>query len=160
MSLSNEKQIKAELTPVLQSLQQGLGDNLVAVALFGSRARGDATPESDWDLLLLAHRLPERPLQRHFFLKALLPESWRARLSLLAKTLTEFESRVPSLYLDIALDAVVLFDPQGYLQDRLARLRGQIARLGLRRERFDGDWAWRWKAAPLTEWIVQWESAP
>jgi hypothetical protein len=28
-----------------------LGDRLIAVVLFGSRARGDADPASDWDLL-------------------------------------------------------------------------------------------------------------
>lgn len=159
MSLS-EEQVKETLNPMLQSLQQGLGEDLVAAALFGSRARGDATPESDWDVLLIAHHLPERPLQRHFFLKTMLPETWRARLSILAKTPSEFEARVPSLYLDIALDAVVLFDPQGYLQDRLAKLREQIARLGLHRERINENWVWRWKATPPSGWAVTWEAVP
>lgn len=35
--------------PVIESLRAGLGDNLVAVVLFGSRARGEAGPESDWE---------------------------------------------------------------------------------------------------------------
>lgn len=33
-------------------LRQSMGDDLVAVALFGSRARGDAKEWSDWDLLV------------------------------------------------------------------------------------------------------------
>jgi len=33
--------------------QQHFGNSLVAVVLFGSRARGDAKPESDYDIFLL-----------------------------------------------------------------------------------------------------------
>ena len=39
------------LSPVLDALRNGLGDDLVAVVLFGSQARGEADPQSDWDLL-------------------------------------------------------------------------------------------------------------
>jgi len=66
------------LAEVVRALKQGLGDNLVAVVLFGSQARREADPESDWDLLVLARRLPEKPLRRHFWLKELLPEAWRS----------------------------------------------------------------------------------
>ncbi|MDW8396795.1 MAG: nucleotidyltransferase domain-containing protein [Anaerolineae bacterium] len=75
-----EAHVKEALRPVVEALCQGLDGTLVSLALFGSRARGDATPHSDWDLLLIAHDLPARVLQRHFFLKTLLPERWRARL--------------------------------------------------------------------------------
>lgn len=47
MSPPAQEPLKATLAPVLQALHRALGDDLVAVALFGSRARGDATPESD-----------------------------------------------------------------------------------------------------------------
>lgn len=76
MSPPAQEPLKATLAPVLQALHRALGDDLVAVALFGSRARGDATPESDWDLLVIAHHLPARPLARHFHLKSRLPEEW------------------------------------------------------------------------------------
>ncbi|MEM3554410.1 MAG: nucleotidyltransferase domain-containing protein [Candidatus Micrarchaeaceae archaeon] len=156
MSLS-EEQVRELLQPVVEALRKGLGDDLVALALFGSRARGDAAPESDWDLLLIAHNLPERFLSRHFYLKSLLPKEWRARVSLLAKTPKEFEARLPSLYLDIALDALVLYDPQGYLHERLPKLRAWITHLGLRRERSKGDWGWRWQGEPPLEWTLSWE---
>ncbi len=148
------------LMPVVDALRQGLGPGLVAVALFGSRARGDAAPESDWDLLVIAEQLPDRPLERHFQLKGLLPESWRARVSILAKTPTEFEARLPALYLDIALDAVILHDPTGYLESRLAYIREQIRRLGLRRERSDSDLVWRWQAPPPRGWSLEWRKEP
>ncbi|MDW8396796.1 MAG: hypothetical protein RMM31_11195 [Anaerolineae bacterium] len=63
---------------------------------------------------------------------------------------------MPSLYLEIALDAVVLFDPQGYLQLRLARLQQAIARLGLRRERVGRDTTWSWQQPPAA-WSLSWE---
>lgn len=77
----SEAQIEQYLRPVVEALCQGLGADLTALALSGSRARGDATSESDWDVLLVARDLPMRPLQHHFHLKALLPEHWRARVS-------------------------------------------------------------------------------
>jgi uncharacterized protein len=58
-------------------LKGGLGDKLIAVVLFGSRARGDANEDSDWDLLLIARDLPERVLRRHLWLKGMLPVVWR-----------------------------------------------------------------------------------
>ncbi len=39
----------------------GLG--LRQVLLFGSRARGEARPDSDWDFLIIVDRKPERPLR-------------------------------------------------------------------------------------------------
>ncbi|MFQ3632367.1 nucleotidyltransferase domain-containing protein, partial [Roseiflexus sp.] len=42
---------------------------MAAVTLFGSRARGEAAPESDWDLLVIAKNLPERVMKHHALLK-------------------------------------------------------------------------------------------
>ena len=41
---------------IAEECRQELGDNLVEVRMFGSRARGEATPDSDLDLLFLTHR--------------------------------------------------------------------------------------------------------
>jgi len=48
MSPSSET-LSVVLAPLLETLRNGLGDDLVAVVLFGSRARGEAGPESDWE---------------------------------------------------------------------------------------------------------------
>ena len=45
---------------VVAALQNALGDRLIAVVLFGSRARGEVAPRSDWDFLVIAEDLPER----------------------------------------------------------------------------------------------------
>ncbi|MDZ7317488.1 MAG: nucleotidyltransferase domain-containing protein [candidate division KSB1 bacterium] len=158
MSRAKAEPAKILLKPVVKALEQGLTDDLVAVALFGSRARGDAEPESDWDLLIIAHNLPKRMLPRHFYLKSMLPREWCARISLLAKTPQEFEAQLPSLYLDIALDALVLFDPQGYLHEKFRKLCSWIDKMGLRRERLNGDWVWRWQQNRPVEWAPSWEN--
>ena len=49
-----------ELTLLLiqlrDELRRALGDNLIRVTLYGSQARGDATPDSDVDVLIVLHR--------------------------------------------------------------------------------------------------------
>jgi len=150
----------AVLDEAVQAMKQGLGADLVAVVLFGSQARGEADANSDWDLLLLARRLPEKPWQRHTQLKRLLPEAWRGRVSLLAKTPAEFEAHLPALYLDVALDGVVLYDTGDYMAQRLAYLRELLARRGLRRERAGGEMTWRWQQAPGPGWTLEWERTP
>lgn len=60
-----ERNVGREITPAVRALQQGLGKKLVAIVLFGSRARGDAMEESDWDILIIAEDLPELPMERY-----------------------------------------------------------------------------------------------
>ncbi|MBC7225957.1 MAG: nucleotidyltransferase domain-containing protein [Thermoflexales bacterium] len=144
------------LAPVVRALYHGLGNRLVAVVLFGSRARGDASPESDWDLLVVARDLPQRPFQRHLFLKRLLPAEWRGRVAILARTPEEFEARLPALFLDIALDGIILYDPQDYMAKRLAELRRLIQEYGLRRVQRGRDLVWNWDRPPGPDWSVEW----
>ena len=146
------------MSEVVAALRGGLGDDLVAVVLFGSRARGQADETSDWDLLLVARHLPEGTLDRHVWLKKLLPVAWRAQTTILAKTPQEFESYLSSLYLDIALDGVILYDSNGYMAKRLSDLKGLIEQKGLRRERIQDDLVWRWERFPGYGWALDWES--
>jgi predicted nucleotidyltransferase len=152
----SEKTDLTTLDQSIEALKRGLGDRLVAVVLFGSRARGEARQDSDWDLLVLAHDLPMRFFRRHRLLKQLLPPAERGRISLLAKTPEEFETSLPALYLDIALDGMVLYDPDRYIADRLVRLRQIIREKGLRRERVGRDLVWQWQEFPGFGWAVEW----
>lgn len=140
----------------VDALRAALGERLVAVVLFGSRARGDAHDGSDWDMLVIAEGLPESHFQRHVYLKRLLPPGARGEVSLISRTAAEFEANLPSLYLDIALDGRVLYDPDLYVTQRLATLKRIIRRKGLYREHTpDGD-VWRWKKAPVQPWRLEW----
>jgi|SRR5579875_335716 len=142
---------------VVEALRAGLGERLVAVVLFGSRARGDHRPTSDWDLLVITHQLPDDPLDRLRALKRLLPAGCRGTVALVARTPAEFEDHVPSLYLDIALDGQILYDPTGYAAQRLAQLRRLIEQAGLYRERTPAGDVWRWQAPPRGPWVMSWE---
>jgi predicted nucleotidyltransferase len=135
----------------VQALSDALGERLVAVALFGSRARGEASADSDWDLLVVVRGLPESPLERLISLKRLLPPRCEA-VSLLPRTPEEFEDHTSSLYLDIALDGKILYDPQGHMAERLSRLRRLIEGLGLYREPTEAGHEWRWRKQPTGPW--------
>lgn len=152
-----KEQNRLRLEDVVSALRQGLGDKLVAVVLFGSRARGDATDVSDWDLLVIARQLPSSPLQRHFQLTTLLPVEWRGQVSMLARTPAEFESHLSSLMLDIALDGIVLYDPEGYATQRLAALKRLITQRGLYREQIGRDFVWKWERFPGFNWSLEWQ---
>ena len=157
MNGSQSTQISS-LNEVVEELKERLTDGLVAVVLFGSRARGDAHEESDWDVLVIARNLPDRLFRRHAFLKAQLPPRWRAAISLLAKTPEEFEASLPSFYLDIALDGIVLYDPYRYMQEKLTHLQKLIDKKGLRREKIEGSFAWQWDKFPGFGWSIEWDT--
>ena len=147
------------LQEVVTALKQALGQRLIGVVLFGSRARGDAYETSDWDLLVIARDLPERSFARHLLLKNALPITWRARAAILAETPTEFEAALAAVYLDIALEGVVLYDPEAYVTKRLARLRRLIDARGLRRDVDQRDLTWHWQRFPGFDWSLEWEAA-
>ncbi len=147
------------LQAVVGALHRALGEDLIALVLFGSHARGDARPDGDWDLLIIARNLPQRHLSRYRMLKEQLPPSWRGRVSILAKTPAEFEAALSPLSLDIALDGQILYDPQGYAQARLQELRRLIETKGLRRERRDHDFVWHWQTFPGFGWSLSWKEA-
>jgi predicted nucleotidyltransferase len=151
--------VTAGISDAVDQLARTLGDRLVAVVLFGSRARGDSEENSDWDLLVIADDLPVRPLERLRRLKESLPPFWRGRVSFLVKTSTEFEASVSSLYLDIALDGRVLYDPRGYARHKLDALRRLLANKGLRRVRRGRDWVWEWEEFPGLDWSLTWQEA-
>jgi predicted nucleotidyltransferase len=133
-------------------LVQALGDRLVSVVLFGSVARGDASPDSDIDLLIVARDLP----RGHFARKRLLARAdsafeplladaraggVSARLARIVRTPEEARRRIP-LYLDLTEDAVLLHDPHGFFRGVIDEMRDSLRRLGSRRVRSGDSWYW------------------
>ena len=147
------------LQKVIDALRQAFGTALAGIVLFGSRARGEARPESDWDLLVLIDTLPSSPLERCKALRRTLPARWRGRVAIIAKTPLEFETEFPSYYLDLATDGQILFDRNGYLEDRLRVIRQRIQEAGLRRQKIGKGFLWTWESPPPGPWRIDWSGA-
>jgi hypothetical protein len=128
---------------------------MVALGVFGSYARREAGEGSDIDYLLLAHQLPERRWQRRKLIKKPFLEASPRTPSIIAWTVEEFESTFLSIYLDMALDMVILYDSGGYLAAKLARIRQIIREAGLKREKLGREFIWRWHYFP--NWSITWE---
>ncbi len=136
-------------------LRGALGDDLLAVALFGSRARDDARPDSDVDLYVVALGLPQDPFGRAEVMARAQVSQVELAVSILARTPEEFSRDITPLQLDLALDARVLFERDAWLSTRLATVRHRIEEAGLER---GADGVWRWRVAPRTfDWAVGWD---
>lgn len=147
-----------ELKPVITVLKNNLEDDLMAIILFGSQARGDARPESDWDLLLLARNLPASLWKRQQKIQTLLPPQWRHQVNILAHTPAEWFNRVTPLALDIATDGLILYEKvPDSVSSRLLALRAQLQQLGLERQQLEaGEWLWLWRDEPQPQWQLEW----
>lgn len=124
-------------------LQEGLGGNLVSVVLFGSVARGEATPNSDLDFLIVMEDLPHGrfrrlamldPIEAAFAgkLELLEEEGISTRLAIVLKTRKEAERVIP-LYLDMVEDAIIPYDKGDFFRHLLSNLRQRLETLGARR---------------------------
>lgn len=143
-------------TAVREAILATYGERLVAVAVFGSWARGAATPTSDLDLLVVAEPLPPSRMKRVREFRPVAEAThvvrrrvWSAdgpevELSPVFKTPGELEAGSP-LYLDMTLWAVVLLDRGGVLASVLAKLGERMKSLGSRRVPFKGGVFWDYK---------------
>lgn len=129
-----------------------LGERLIGVVLYGSRARGDARPDSDLDLMVIAEGLPQDGFDRAFAVRP--PRQSGADVSVRALTPAEYERDIAPIDLDVAVDGVVLHDRGSYVADHLALIRRRIGEAGLVR---GDDFVWRWRDWPeRADWAVTW----
>lgn len=127
---------------VRDTLAASLADRFIGLVLFGSRARGDHSDLSDWDLLLVAEGLPERVFARNCFLVAALPPKLRGSVSIIARTPAEFAIQSSTLYLEIAATGQILHDPTGMVEARLSALREWASKAGWKRVQDGPDSYW------------------
>lgn len=66
MSATQEEKPRANLKEdFVNRCEQELGEKLRCVLLYGSRARGSAGKNSDWDFFVVAEGLPQRRIERY-----------------------------------------------------------------------------------------------
>ena len=137
---------------VVAEYRSALGSDLLAIACFGSVARGEPTLESDLDLYVVT-RETVSPL-----LDPRLGTVGRLRETLEYKALEQYGYRPdpmpifhsaeklathPWILLDIADHGVILSDSEGILTKELEAVRRRLQDLGSQRiQRPDGSWYW------------------
>lgn len=120
--------------------QESLGDNLVSIALYGSVARGQATPSSDIDLFVVLQEAPAGMLNRRRLLQPVrdsltqeLEELWVQGIYTdfieVIRSRTEAQQFHP-LYLDISQEAILLYDRDQFLHTLLEKVRERLQRAG------------------------------
>lgn len=140
------------LTPACQAVY---GDRLVALAVFGSVARGTMRPDSDVDLLVVAGDLPAGRMARmrefadvESRLAEELDNAVRAgvqtTLAPVFKTPAEL-ARGSFLFLDMTDQARLLYDREGLLRGYLDELAARLAKSGAQRVYKGGGYYWKLK---------------
>lgn len=140
---------------LVEAYKSYLGDELITIVIFGSRARGDYKENSDFDILIIADNLPERHLARMGYIREPLL-NFDEKVQVLAKTPEEFDSVFPPLYLDIALDGKILVDKDRFMENRLRKLKKIIRDSSLYRIKKDDEFLWQWKSPKKPGWELNW----
>jgi predicted nucleotidyltransferase len=132
-------------------LRSHVGDRLVSLVLYGSRARGTHRNDSDIDVLIVIDGLSPDRAGRHALLRPIKQtvdgEHARERgrpaphLAYIVKTPEEAAHHAP-LYLDMTEDAILVWDRDGFFGGVLEGLRRRMAELGSRRIWLGEGWYW------------------
>lgn len=139
---------------VVQSLQAKFRDHLVAVALFGSAARGETDPRSDLDFLVVLRGIPKTLERRYEVYKpihdAITSQHRQVKdvtvIDIDEEYINDENAEISSLMLNIISDAVILHDPSGKLATFVNEGRRLIETAGLERYKTkDGKYGWKSK---------------
>ena len=137
-------------TKACENLVKRLGDRVVAVALFGSRARGEASEKSDFDFFVVVRDFDER--DRRFKIYHCLHSVVKRDVTVIDVDEDEFfreDLKIDSLLLNIIWDSVILYDPTGRLRELFERVKGAVKDKLERYRTRDGKYGWKPKSGEL-----------
>jgi hypothetical protein len=135
----------------VDELQREFKDGLVAVALFGSTARGEAKPRSDLDFLVVLSggRGADRRAKVYRCIHTAVTADGVSRditlLDMDEAFLLDQDAEITPLILNVVADAVILYDPKGELVSFVNRVKKIIQLAGLERYAVKGG-KYGWKA--------------
>jgi len=140
----------------VEILKESFEDKLLAVAIFGSLARGEAEfPGSDIDILVILRGVGKLSMGERINMTmevekklakteeyARFKEVFRRSPSIQEHVLTPEELKAhPPILLDLTTDALILYD-SGVLAQELEKLRRRLKELGARRVKTGDSWFW------------------
>ncbi|MCC6003986.1 MAG: nucleotidyltransferase domain-containing protein [Thermofilum sp.] len=134
-----------------ENLVRELGDRVVAVALFGSRARREASERSDFDFFVVVRNFNDR--DRRFRIYHCLHSVVRRDVTVIDVDEGELfreDLEINPLLLNILWDSVILYDPTGRLRELSERVRNAVKGRLERYRTKDGKYGWKPKAGELT----------
>jgi hypothetical protein len=85
-----------------------------------------------------------------------LPRTFLQSLSNDSSTFDSPSPAFPSLFLDLCIDGIPLYDREGFFGTLRDRMRKIISSAGLSRKRDNGEYHWVWKAPPKGGWEITW----
>jgi len=154
---------KPLLDTFAQLLRQSLGERVISLVLYGSVARGTATPESDIDLLIVLRDPPRAYHQRVQWIwnvqeelretpifKEYLRKGCDPYLSYIIFSKGEAQEN-RYLYLDMIEEAVILYDQGNFMRRKLADMKRRLKELGSRKI-YCEDGSWYWILKPDLKW--------
>jgi len=77
-------------------------------------------------------------------------------LCVLCDLCDEFDLIFPPLFLDIALDGKILADRDGFMEERLKKIRKIMKDSSLYRIKDGGEFLWQWNSPKKPGWKLDW----
>ena len=129
-------------------------DRLISICLFGSVARGEAKPDSDIDILVVADDLPidiglriketnyvHENLKKSEAYISLRKSGVSGLVSDIFFTPEEIE-RHPPILLDMVEDGIIWYDKENFLRKVLLSIKGNLKKLGAKKVTTEKGYYW------------------
>jgi len=130
----------------LSKLKEALAEELLSVALFGSIARGEGTPDSDIDLLIIVKGNRVQNFKKYIKIKMECEKDSPPYFSSIFTTEENLRKK-PLILLDILHEGKILYDPSNVLQHLLNKMSNRLKELGAERRALDKN-TWLWDLKP------------
>ena len=142
---------------IAQKLEEHLKNDLVAVVLFGSAARGEAGEGSDIDILIVAEKFGtggrfdvfntiEKDLKSSDDYRELKENKLGTLISPVPLIPSEIENN-PSILLDIVTDGIIMYDTDDFIENKMKNLRKKLKKMGSKKIYID-DKRYYWDLKP------------
>jgi len=134
-----------------KALVKELEDKIVAVALFGSWARREASDKSDVDFFVVVKDFKncDRRFKIYHCLQSVLKRDVTV-IDVEDNALFREDLTITPLLLNIAWDSIILYDPSGKLRKLFERVKNAVKDKLERYKTKDGKYGWKSKGEKFT----------